>query len=177
MKLFRTREGVVVEDGGKAGRLEEEWDTLFTRLDLSAHLKEALGKARPVAGFDPGGELLAPVGTQEIWAAGVTYYRSRDARMEEAKDAGGADFYAKVYDADRHDVDVLHSRTRLRPEHRPLLDQENARSILEGLARERHEIFRTTDIEIFSGETSREEVAGRILKALHEYLNVSETDK
>lgn len=74
-------------------------------------------------------------------------------------------------------VDVLHSRTRLRPEHRPLLDQENARSVLEKLARDRLAIFRTTDIEIFSGETSREEVAGRILTALHEYLNQSETDE
>lgn len=74
-------------------------------------------------------------------------------------------------------VDVLHSRTQLRPEHRPLLDQKNARSVLEKLARERVEIFSTTDIEIFSGETSREEVAGRILTALHEYLNNSELDK
>ena len=42
--------------------------------------------------------LLAPIGTQEVWAAGVTYLRSRDARMEEAKDAGGGDFYQKVYE-------------------------------------------------------------------------------
>ncbi len=74
-------------------------------------------------------------------------------------------------------VDVLHSRTQLRPEHRPLLDQKNARSVLEKLARERAEIFRTTDIEIFSGETSREEVAGRILTALHEYLHATKMGK
>lgn len=75
------------------------------------------------------------------------------------------------------DVDVLHSRTQLRPEHRPLLDHENARSVLEELARERVETFRTTDIEVVSGETSREEVAGRILTALHEYLNGKNGDK
>jgi 2-dehydro-3-deoxy-D-arabinonate dehydratase len=41
---------------------------------------------------------------REVWAAGVTYYRSRDARMEESKDAGGGDFYAKVYEADRPEL-------------------------------------------------------------------------
>ena len=48
--------------------------------------------------------LLAPIGSQEVWAAGVTYYRSRDARMEESKAAGGGDFYARVYDADRPEI-------------------------------------------------------------------------
>jgi 2-dehydro-3-deoxy-D-arabinonate dehydratase len=33
----------------------------------------------------------------EIWAAGVTYLRSRDARMEEIKRCGGGSFYDKVY--------------------------------------------------------------------------------
>lgn len=48
--------------------------------------------------------LLSPMGDQEIWAAGVTYYRSRTARMEESQDAGGADFYDKVYAADRPEL-------------------------------------------------------------------------
>src|SRR5690606_19895550 len=48
--------------------------------------------------------LLAPMGNQEIWAAGVTYYRSRTARMEESQDSGGADFYDKVYAADRPEL-------------------------------------------------------------------------
>ena len=37
--------------------------------------------------------------TMEVWAAGVTYLRSRTARMEEAKAAGGGDFYDRVYEA------------------------------------------------------------------------------
>ncbi len=48
--------------------------------------------------------LLSPMGDQEIWAAGVTYYRSRTARMEESQDSGGADFYDKVYAADRPEL-------------------------------------------------------------------------
>ena len=49
-------------------------------------------------------DLLAPIDKQEIWASGVTYLRSREARMEESKGAGGGDFYARVYDAERPEL-------------------------------------------------------------------------
>jgi 2-dehydro-3-deoxy-D-arabinonate dehydratase len=47
---------------------------------------------------------LAPIGSQEVWAAGVTYFRSRDARMEESHDAGGGSFYDRVYSAERPEL-------------------------------------------------------------------------
>ena len=53
--------------------------------------------------FDPT-TILAPIVSQEVWAAGVTYYRSRNARMEESKDAGGHDFYDRVYAAERPEL-------------------------------------------------------------------------
>jgi 2-dehydro-3-deoxy-D-arabinonate dehydratase len=43
--------------------------------------------------------LLAPIGAQEVWAAGVTYLRSRSARMEESATSGASRFYDKVYNA------------------------------------------------------------------------------
>jgi len=46
-------------------------------------------------------ELVAPVESQEVWAAGVTYLRSKDARMEESSEA---DVYAKVYEAERPEL-------------------------------------------------------------------------
>ncbi|HWC17743.1 MAG TPA: fumarylacetoacetate hydrolase family protein [Terriglobales bacterium] len=48
--------------------------------------------------------LAAPIGSQEVWAAGVTYFRSRNARMEESKSAGGGDFYDRVYNAQRPEI-------------------------------------------------------------------------
>jgi 2-dehydro-3-deoxy-D-arabinonate dehydratase len=45
---------------------------------------------------------LAPVDEQDIWAAGVTYGRSREARQEEAGDGG--DVYLRVYDAERPEL-------------------------------------------------------------------------
>jgi 2-dehydro-3-deoxy-D-arabinonate dehydratase len=46
--------------------------------------------------------LLAPIDGQEVWAAGVTYERSRDAREQESE--GAADLYARVYDAERPEL-------------------------------------------------------------------------
>jgi 2-dehydro-3-deoxy-D-arabinonate dehydratase len=45
--------------------------------------------------------LKAPIDRQEVWAAGVTYLRSRDARMEESSQR---DVYDRVYDADRPEL-------------------------------------------------------------------------
>ena len=47
-------------------------------------------------------KLLAPVGQQEVWAAGVTYPRSKKARMEESDFSATA--YDKVYDAARPEI-------------------------------------------------------------------------
>jgi 2-dehydro-3-deoxy-D-arabinonate dehydratase len=47
--------------------------------------------------------MLAPIHAPEIWCAGVTYERSRDARLEEAK-TDARDVYALVYDADRPEL-------------------------------------------------------------------------
>jgi 2-dehydro-3-deoxy-D-arabinonate dehydratase len=45
--------------------------------------------------------LVAPIDAQEVWAAGVTYLRSRNARMEESSQS---DVYDRVYDADRPEI-------------------------------------------------------------------------
>src|SRR5215472_8215341 len=47
---------------------------------------------------------LAPIDRQEVWAAGVTYYRSRTARMAESEVAGGGSFYDRVYTAERPEL-------------------------------------------------------------------------
>src|SRR5436190_10962412 len=105
MRLYRTKKGIVAEEAGRAGLLKDkDWDALFNRKGLAAYLAKALQAAKPIR-FDPASaSLLAPIGSQEVWAAGVTYFRSRDARMEESKAAGGGDFYARVYEADRPEI-------------------------------------------------------------------------
>ena len=101
MKAYRTGNAVLIEEDGKFYPLQgQTWDE-FVRGDVHASAREALrGQA---ASFDPS-TALAPIVSQEVWAAGVTYYRSRDARMRESKDAGGGDFYARVYNAPRPEL-------------------------------------------------------------------------
>jgi 2-dehydro-3-deoxy-D-arabinonate dehydratase len=62
----------------------------------------ALLQSLPV-GEEASGDLLPPLeATQEVWACGVTYLKSRDARMEESKTS--ASVYDKVYDAERPEI-------------------------------------------------------------------------
>jgi 2-dehydro-3-deoxy-D-arabinonate dehydratase len=69
--------------------------TLRERVDLAAVVASA-GEPLP-----PGAGIVAPIEGQEVWAAGVTYLRSREARGEEAKDRSPYDL---VYDAERPEL-------------------------------------------------------------------------
>lgn len=103
MKLFQTTIGCVVEHNGQHFRIDADWDALLAQEDLRGVLQQQIAGLQPSDAPDPV-ELLAPIGSQEVWAAGVTYYRSRGARMEESKDAGGGSFYDRVYSAERPEL-------------------------------------------------------------------------
>src|SRR5262245_54989068 len=108
MHLYKTVRGAVLVNAGSYYHFDEDWDTFINQKNLYHHLivlcksKEESGEAESKELI--AGNVLPPVGSQEIWAAGVTYLRSRDARMEEAENAGGADFYQKVYEAERPEL-------------------------------------------------------------------------
>ena len=106
MKLYKTTRGPVIEaDGVRHLAPVSDWDALFNHDDLATALAEMTRHAAPVpADFDLATETLAPIGRQEVWAAGVTYFRSRSARIEESKSSGGGDFYDRVYNAHRPEL-------------------------------------------------------------------------
>jgi 2-dehydro-3-deoxy-D-arabinonate dehydratase len=103
MKLYRTTNGIFVERGAKFYSVPAtDWDEFVSSPDLQTQADVATnGKA--AASLDRA-TILAPIVGQEVWAAGVTYYRSRNARMEESKDAGGGSFYDRVYAAERPEL-------------------------------------------------------------------------
>jgi 2-dehydro-3-deoxy-D-arabinonate dehydratase len=104
LKLYKTSSGNFAEDGGKYFRVaESNWDALVTHPDLAGYLRAVVADGKTAAN-PPNETIEAPIGSQEVWAAGVTYYRSRSARMAEAKDAGGGDFYDRVYTAERPEL-------------------------------------------------------------------------
>lgn len=107
MKLFRTLRGPVVEHDGAFHLLEGvDWDELLNQQEVREWLRERIAALPASARLDaePRVELLPPAQGQEVWAAGVTYFRSRTARMEESRAAGGGSFYDRVYDAQRPEL-------------------------------------------------------------------------
>lgn len=107
MKLYNARQGCVLEHQARwhlCGNLT--WDELVRHDDLSAFLQSSVANLPTLESFNLNLDenLLAPIGSQEVWAAGVTYHRSRDARMEESESAGGGDFYDRVYRAERPEL-------------------------------------------------------------------------
>jgi len=104
MKLYRTTDGIFVDADEKWYRLvRSDWTALTCRDDMPAYLRSLID--RMSATEPPGAStILPPVENQEVWAAGVTYYRSRTARMEEAEAAGGGTFYDRVYEAERPEL-------------------------------------------------------------------------
>ena len=91
----------------------------INRDDLWAQVQKEIYHLPPVGDAEWLQEknLLAPIGTQEVWAAGVTYLRSKVARMEESKESGGATFYDKVYDAERPELFFKSTPGRVVPPH------------------------------------------------------------
>jgi 2-dehydro-3-deoxy-D-arabinonate dehydratase len=107
MKLYKTSQGIFVEsDGHLYPSKQGPWDVFFKQNDLYQILEEEISSTKSLGSSVLLKDLTihAPIQSQEIWAAGVTYTRSRDARMEESKDAGGGSFYDMVYDALRPEL-------------------------------------------------------------------------
>jgi 2-dehydro-3-deoxy-D-arabinonate dehydratase len=104
VKLYRTKDGIFISFEGLFYRVKDEpWDALIARDDLLDHCLVKMKSAQPSNEFSESA-ILPPIENQEVWASGVTYYRSRTARMEESKDAGGGDFYDRVYSAERPEL-------------------------------------------------------------------------
>ncbi|HRI78993.1 MAG TPA: fumarylacetoacetate hydrolase family protein [Cyclobacteriaceae bacterium] len=105
MKVYRTKKGIIVNHNDSFFQIQESnWDQFINRTGLYRSIIQDINslKADHSLSTTVNQELLAPIGHQEIWASGVTYLRSRQARMEESKDGG--DFYARVYEAQRPEL-------------------------------------------------------------------------
>ena len=104
MKLYNTDNGIVIEKENSFYHIaENNWEGFVNDDQLYSKLEKICASSTP--GTAVAGNIIAPMGSQqELWACGVTYLRSKIGRQEESKAAGGSDFYAKVYDANRPEV-------------------------------------------------------------------------
>ena len=99
-KIYRIANGIQIEN--KEGKFTSphagNWDDFINQPELFQICQQQIfTDSKPEA-------IQTPIDSQEIWAAGVTYLRSKVARMEESKESGGDTFYDKVYDAERPEI-------------------------------------------------------------------------
>ncbi len=107
MKIYKIHSGILIESDHSFFLLkEEDWDEFVNDDELYEKVKNITASRHSIKNGSEliNRELEAPIGSQEIWASGVTYYNSKLGRQEEARDAGGGDFYARVYDAERPEL-------------------------------------------------------------------------
>lgn len=107
MKIYKTEDRIIIESDQLCYEITNvNWDDLINRDDLYTHIQSLISQLSPVGNEDLllTQKILAPIQSQEIWAAGVTYLRSKTARMEESKESGAASFYDKVYEAERPEL-------------------------------------------------------------------------
>jgi 2-dehydro-3-deoxy-D-arabinonate dehydratase len=113
MLVYKTTSGWKIQVAEKYFLLpEEHWNGWMNNsIDIPA-VKSLANTYQPTHAPSPE-ELLAPIQQQELWACGVTYLRSKEGRREESAPSGGADFYSKVYEAERPEVFFKANPTRI----------------------------------------------------------------
>jgi 2-dehydro-3-deoxy-D-arabinonate dehydratase len=106
IRLFATDAAVILECDGRFARAADGFsiDGLFAAADPVEFAAASFHAGTALADAGATRVLRAPIEGQEVWAAGVTYLRSKDARMAESQDAGGGSFYDRVYSADRPEL-------------------------------------------------------------------------
>ena len=107
MKIYRVNRGIIIESKESYFFVAtHDWDGFINDDHLASNLERSIALQPPIADGREiiANELLAPIQNQEVWASGVTYINSKLGRQEEAKDAGGGDFYARVYEAVRPEL-------------------------------------------------------------------------
>lgn len=99
--LIRLDDGIYLKREGVLSRLQDgtSIDALLRR--SLAELRQFLEQDQPAASLPKGAVLQAPIESQEVWAAGVTYQRSLQARADEAV---SSDPYDRVYAAQRPEI-------------------------------------------------------------------------
>lgn len=114
LRLYRADPKLYLELHAEWRVAEFSIDELFMQSDPAAFAHRQWELALPVNADSLPATWLPPLGSQEVWAAGVTYYRSRTARMEESEQAGGDRFYDLVYEADRPELFFKATARRVR---------------------------------------------------------------
>lgn len=122
MKIYKLLSSILLESDNRFYLHHEDWDTFINDDNVLEKSRKLVAQLAPI---DSARELIrdaldAPMQGQELWASGVTYFRSKQGRQEESAKTGGADFYARVYAAERPELFFKASRHRVVASHQPV---------------------------------------------------------
>ncbi|WP_431295313.1 hypothetical protein [Pedobacter sp. P26] len=90
MRIYNTSSGIIINHNNQYFLTEEKsWDRFVNRSNLFKVISSELQQLQPNDDLQAltNSAILTPIGNQEVWASGVTYFRSREARIEESKEA------------------------------------------------------------------------------------------
>lgn len=106
IKLYKCQSGIFLTHGKDYFEVRStDWDSYINKVGLYESIQDGRQQLTPITEEEfLLQNLLAPIGRQEVWASGVTYKRSKEARMEESEKSRGDYFYEKVYDAERPEL-------------------------------------------------------------------------
>ncbi len=116
MKIYKLTRDILIEHGGHWYLVQgREWDDFINDDQLYRKAEALTGELTLIDGAQDllARSLDAPMQSQELWASGVTYMRSKQGRQEESEKTGGSDFYARVYEAERPELFFKASRHRV----------------------------------------------------------------
>lgn len=104
MKIFKVHDKILIEHQGNFHIAGCSWDELVNHKNLYQYLLNHISSCKVSEPIDLDQPLDPPIGSQELWAAGVTYLRSKEARAKESAHSNGSSFYDRVYDAKRPEL-------------------------------------------------------------------------
>lgn len=108
MKIFKTLNAIVVEHEQEFYSFNDvNWNDFINRDNIYQVLLETIKNINPcdtAKALVLQSNLQPPMDSQELWASGVTYFRSKQGRQAESEKSGGADFYQRVYEAERPEL-------------------------------------------------------------------------
>jgi 2-dehydro-3-deoxy-D-arabinonate dehydratase len=131
-RLGLVRDGVIYDISARWPTLTEFLHWSVGREDLLAELADLGDRAVPIGPAaalsarpsEQGLSLLKPTSAQEVWAAGVTYERSKVAREEES---AGSGIYDRVYSAPRPELFFKATPSRTVGPYQPVAIRSDAR--------------------------------------------------
>ena len=106
MRIYNTTKGILIQSDKSFYLVNDNWDDFYNNDNLYDKVQDIVKQGSTIDNAEDiiAAHLLVPMQSQELWASGVTYFNSKLGRQEESKDAGGGDYYERVYNADRPEL-------------------------------------------------------------------------